>query len=147
MLFGLMFFLLFSLESLQLVVNGAWGEDWGYWSKGKMPWLFLYSRFASLDVRSSQERELYKYCTEISSLQSTLPPPVQFKIGTDVFMLMFNVKRTWLFFGWKTLNSHVAFVWASSLQSNQGFCWVTESEKSTNVTWRSPFCTTTTLSE
>lgn len=32
------------------------------------------------DLRS---RELYKYYTEISSLQSTLPSPVQFKIGPD----------------------------------------------------------------
>lgn len=128
------FFLLFDLENLQVVVNGAWGEDWAYWSKGKMPWLFLYSRFAWLNVRSSLKRELYKYYTEISSLQSTLPSPVQFKIGPDVFMLMSNVKWTRSFFGWKTLNSYAAFVWAHSLQSNGGFCWVTEQEKSTNVT-------------
>lgn len=43
-------------------------------------------------------RELYKYYTEISSLQSTLPSPVQFKIGPDVFMLKSNVKWTWSVF-------------------------------------------------
>lgn len=145
LLFGFMFFLLFSLENLQVAVNGAWGEDWGYWSKGKMPRLFLYSRFAWLNDRSSLERELYKYYTEISSSQSTLPSPVPSKIGPDVFMLMSNVKRTWSFFGWKTLNSYAAFVWARSLQSNKGFCWVTEPETSTNVTYRSPFCTVLTL--
>lgn len=86
-LFGLMFFLLFSLEKLQVVLNGAWGEDWGYWSKGRMPWLFLYFRCAWLNVRSALEREMYKYYMEISSLQSTLPSPVQSKIGPDVFIL------------------------------------------------------------
>lgn len=110
-----------------------------------MPWLFLYSRLAWLDARSSPERELYKYYAEISSLQSTLPSPAQSKIGPDVFMLMSNVKRTWTFFGWKTLNSYAAFVWAPSLHSNEGFCWVTEPEESRNVTQRSPFCTKSTF--
>lgn len=82
-----MFFLLFSLGNLQLVVNGAWGEDWGHWSKGRMPWLFLYFRCAWLNVRSALERELYKYYIEISSLQSTPPSPVHSKIGPDVFIL------------------------------------------------------------
>lgn len=132
--------LLFRLENLQVVVNGAWGEDWGYWSRGKMSRLFLYSRFAWLIVRSSLERELCKYYVEISSLQSTLPSPVQFKIGPDVFIFMSVVKQTWSFSGWKTLNSLAAFVWVHSLQSNEGFCWLTEPEKSTNVTERSPLC-------
>lgn len=133
--FGLMFSLLFSLENLQVVVNGAWGEDWAYWGKGKMLMIvFIFPFFAWLNVRSSLERELHKYYTEISSLQSTLPSPAQFKIGTDVFILMSDVKWTWSFFGWKTLNSYAAFVWARSLQSNEGFCWVTEKEKYTNVT-------------
>lgn len=117
--------LLFSLENLQVVVNGTWGEDWGYWGKGKnADDCFYIPVCAWLNVRSSLEKELYKYYTEISSLQSTLPSPVQFKIGPDVFMFMSNVKRTWSFLGWKTLNSYAAFVWAHSLQSKEGFCWV-----------------------
>lgn len=120
-LFGLMNSFLFSLENLQVVVNGAWGEEWGYWSKAKMPWLFLYSRFAWQSVRSSLKRELCKYYIEISSLQSTLLSPVQFKIGPDVFILMSNVKRTWSFFGWKNLNSYTAFVWASAFSQMKSF--------------------------
>lgn len=96
---------------LQVVVNGAWGEDWGGWSRGKkchdcfsIPVLHDWTSWCSL------EREPYKY--KISSLQSTL----RFKIGPDV-------KRTWSFLGWDPLN------WKHSLcvvQSKRRFCWVTE---------------------
>lgn len=36
MLFALMFSLLFRLENLQVVVNGAWGDDGGNWSQRKI---------------------------------------------------------------------------------------------------------------
>lgn len=119
----MLFSFLFSLENLQVVVNGAWGEDWGYWGKGKnADDCFYIPVFAWPNIRSSLDRELYKYYTEISSLQSTLPSLVHFKIGPDVYTLMSDVKRTWSFFGWKTLNSYAAFVWAhTAFSQTKGF--------------------------
>lgn len=71
--------------------------------------------------------------------------PLQSKTGPDVFVLMSDAKWTWSLFGWKILNSYAAFVWAHSRQSNRGRWWVTEPERATNATWRSPFRAVLTL--
>lgn len=75
----------------------------------------------------ARERELCKYYMDISSLQSTLPSPVQFKIGPDVFRLMSNVKWTWPVFGWKTLNSVQPMCGLVAFSQTKGFAeWLSQ---------------------
>lgn len=133
---------LFHLERLQVTVNGAWGEDWGFGSRGKM--LCFIFPFC-MTGRPFFSGELEKHYTEISSLQSTLSSPVHSKIGPDVFLLLSNVKRTWSFLGWRTLNSYAAFVWAHNFQSNKRVLLIDWAGKVHKCYIQVPFYCTATL--